>query len=1017
MDEEQASRPKRTVPPVLSPAVLVAALAVAAYLTAQAPLETARPKADRATLEPPPPSVPEIGAAHARLWEDPLLSAYEARQNGRGAPEARWEAYRDIVEALTGADWPSAIQEHFGNLAKDERNKHLVVMPVLVPGEPYAEHRELRMRTRYAVLAALGRCGYELALPTRMSYVTVPVRTDFSVVGQQVRKDVVVPVKLYRRKLAENASNAVRRENPTDSQGVLVLWINEGQLSDRPLNAVSQILNRMFPRDPSLRKTIRVAMVGPTSSDGLQAMLRERVLEKEKKTSAAGRGLPCCRFEQFEKPQLLSPRATVWEHLLPEELQLGPDRSVRGVQVIRVVGSDDLLVEELCSELRLRNAWPAESDGAKAPKEHVVLIFERDTLYGRSLRETMEKLKTPGANKRILPPGHLHVFTYLRGIDGMLHGDQGDRPDQKKKSEEPRGEGGPDGRLPEGRSQYDYLRRLETQIAELDNSLDHAGKGRITAIGVVGTDFYDKLLVLRAIRRCFPRAFFFTTDVEAGYSHPREYRYTRNLIVASHFGLQLHPRLQGDVAPFRDCYQTATFLAVLLAVGGPDVQSDLGTLDRDDPWAVEGSSFDEHRHLRPLVFEIGRSGPYQLTMTGGQPGFAASPGSWQQRSNVPASAVVHPTGPRERPWLWRDGWRLSLLVLGLLAIAGCVACYGRKTRTALAFLVIPFAYLPLLLLRTSGRCLRKLARTSCEARPRWRRLLQRTGRQFRGWGNWHAQRAPSEKAAAWALFLLTLIVLILAIWDDRRVNGEPVTLLQGISAWPSTLLRYVAGVLAVWFLFKGFRDLDRNLAENCGPLLGIAQRQGGGIADPHPCASLRVCLWGRWPVAAPADNFTAQHPKVPADALYEQYASVEKPGRRLARILLAMTLYAVFAILLFAVTGESSNRPYRGSVSSATGYAVLIVSVLAMALLVFFVIDATHFCRRLVRRLAEDVDKWPSEGIQKARAALCAHETPQKEDLPSVREDDLKELLTVRLIARRTRAVGKLMYYPCIILF
>ena len=123
---------------------------------------------------------------------------------------------------------------------------------------------------------------------------------------------------------------------------------------------------------------------------------------------------------------------------------------------------------------------------------------------------------------------------------------------------------------PTGRSQVDYLRRLERQVVGLQERLRQKNGGSIRAIGVVGTDVYDKLLVLRALRRHFPQVCFFTTDLEAYFSHPTEYQYTHNLLVASHFGLQLNPEpdhapLQHDVPAFRDSYQTALFFTCMLA--------------------------------------------------------------------------------------------------------------------------------------------------------------------------------------------------------------------------------------------------------------------------------------------------------------------------------------------------------------------------------------------------------------------------------------------------------------------
>ena len=80
-----------------------------------------------------------------------------------------------------------------------------------------------------------------------------------------------------------------------------------------------------------------------------------------------------------------------------------------------------------------------------------------------------------------------------------------------------------------------------------------------------GSDVYDKLLILRALRPQFPNALFFTTDLDAQLLHPADFRWTRNLIVASSFGLDLNRKLPGKIPPFRGNYQTSIFLSTLLA--------------------------------------------------------------------------------------------------------------------------------------------------------------------------------------------------------------------------------------------------------------------------------------------------------------------------------------------------------------------------------------------------------------------------------------------------------------------
>jgi hypothetical protein len=67
---------------------------------------------------------------------------------------------------------------------------------------------------------------------------------------------------------------------------------------------------------------------------------------------------------------------------------------------------------------------------------------------------------------------------------------------------------------PNGQGQFDYLRRLTAHLRKIDEELRQNGAGRIRAIGILGSDVFDKLLVLRAVRPEFPDALFFTTDFD-----------------------------------------------------------------------------------------------------------------------------------------------------------------------------------------------------------------------------------------------------------------------------------------------------------------------------------------------------------------------------------------------------------------------------------------------------------------------------------------------------------------------
>src|SRR5262249_22087699 len=118
---------------------------------------------------------------------------------------------------------------------------------------------------------------------------------------------------------------------------------------------------------------------------------------------------------------------------------------------------------------------------------------------------------------------------------------------------------------PEGPSQLDYVPRLALEIKERQREAEHDHKP-LRAIGVLGSDVYDKLLVLQSLYKLFPNVIFFTTDLDARLLHPAELGWSRNLIIASSFDLELGEHLQGAVPPFRDTYQTGKFLACLAAL-------------------------------------------------------------------------------------------------------------------------------------------------------------------------------------------------------------------------------------------------------------------------------------------------------------------------------------------------------------------------------------------------------------------------------------------------------------------
>lgn len=293
--------------------------------------------------------------------------------------------------------------------------------------------------------------------------------------------------------------------------------------------------------------------------------------------------------------EVYSPRATAEEALLAEAAGLPPEegadvaRRLKGSGWVGAYRSTILPDGALAKALLRELAWRGVDLADPSNRDYVVLISEWDTIYGRSLPRTflealeaeiptrcedsmragLESYRECAEQERKRLSEHVRRYSYLRGLDGIgvEEVDSADEPDVRRgESNAPSGAArsvravadpfrrfrGDEREFPAGRSQLDQVRRLADLLERAELDLHLAGNGEIRAIGVLGSDLYDKELLLQALRRRFPRALFFTTDLDARLVHPSGYLWSRNLLIASSFGFSLTPCLQGGIPPFRD---------------------------------------------------------------------------------------------------------------------------------------------------------------------------------------------------------------------------------------------------------------------------------------------------------------------------------------------------------------------------------------------------------------------------------------------------------------------------------
>ncbi len=366
-------------------------------------------------------------------------------------------------------------------------------------------------------------------------------------------------------------------------------------------------------------------IIGPSNTDMLASAGEELQRSPVDTQSKLG-----CGYTQLTQAQFLSPFATAADVIPPAQLSM-----------VRTVLTDDRAINTLSDELANR--------GVNVCHDTVAVIGEWDSLYARSLAEELTKAFETKIKRAALrdKPCKLNFvrYSYLRGLDGVTVGKKSTQDDGAERSYG----SGKDAQAksiewPEGRDQRDYLRRLATRI--LDEAV--RDRRRVAAIGVFGSDVYDKLLVLQALRPTLPNTLFFTTDLDARLFHPRTFDWTRNLLVASSFDLALDQKLQGDVPPFRDMYQTAGFLATQLALYDACASRNgrfakwLSKGDEDCAAKLSQATITDWLG-EPRLYELGRGTPVSLTETEGAGRFVHEP----QRSLAPPAALGAAHG-------WRD---------------------------------------------------------------------------------------------------------------------------------------------------------------------------------------------------------------------------------------------------------------------------------------------------------------------------------------------------------------------------
>ncbi len=567
---------------------------------------------------------------------------------------------------------------------------------VTVPKGDSPGTRERRRRVRHALHVAASVRGYTPCPVHRQRRIPLP-----SPQLMALRADSTAEEGPHDKDETADPSESSSRSTPTTpmlnadclengEENVLVVWMPEAasDASDRLI----ELCNRVREFSP------RVTVIGPSST--------------------------AC-YESLDIPEYVrvySPWVTEIEEL-PSSF-------------VRLTCSDKELAERLHEELSLR--------GASRP-DQTLLVLERDNRYASSwLRHCADAWglnDNNGAEASDQESPQFPTVYYSRWIDGDWPPATAvqDRTGKLAIRRESR-----DLERPEGAASLDYLRRLRKKLSLEPQLRD------IRAVGIFGIDVHDKLLILQALKPILPDAIYFTSDLDAYFTHPQELRHTRNLLVAAGHDLIPHtvdnPGLSGRILtpPFRDSYQSSAYLAFCAALGAKQATS-----------KFDGTKFRLQDCLMALSLPVVIRCPLLMGLPISE--------TWQvlssRRMPMPGSVfeigTIRPVRMDEQPTFSLWGWLCSGGVL-LAAILG--------------------AGLTVLLL--SG------------GKPKVH---------------------PSNKKWYWGSALS--IALALVVWITMAFSSEPLSWWHGVSVWPTEVLRLFGMMLSLAFAYHVSESMRTPLQE------------------------------------------------------------------------------------------------------------------------------------------------------------------------------------------------------------
>jgi hypothetical protein len=241
--------------------------------------------------------------------------------------------------------------------------------------------------------------------------------------------------------------------------------------------------------------------------------------------------------------------------------------------------------------------------------------------------------------------------------------------------------------------------------------------------------------------------------------------------------------------------------------------------------------------------------------------------------------------------------------------------------------------------------------------------------------------------------IVTLCGIAAAYTIARYSDEEPWSLSDGISIWPTEIIRLLSvefGVLVL--ILATFRLRDH---------VGSLGKEFFNQATMTPIALNSIWI-GRWkPTKTGVKN------KVDAWTLFAQFLYLGRQKHRFVRVVFSVLAYAAIVVLATWKIGTFPGRLcIRGEWSWWADTILLAGVVLLFLLILFYALDAAYLTNTLLRYLSNQYDSvhWPQDL------------TKQWANKKGICQDHLESWLAVRFAALKTRETGSFMAWPFVML-